>query len=339
MNTNLPNRWQRAGRRWQGVTRRALLPALCALLLPACGKKDAAPEVAAAPSRGVIGASLLTLENPFFKIIGDHLSAEAKRRGYEAVIVSADKDIAKQGNQVKDFIVKRVSAIVLSPADPKSVVPIIQEANAAGIPVFTVDIPCQEPGVKIVTQIATDNYGGGKEAGNAAIELMGDTGGKVAILHFKQAQSCILRVQGFREVIDAHNAGGKPRIDIVAELEGGGARDIGYKAAEDALQSHPDLRVIFAINDPSALGARAALEKAGKAEQIQIIGFDGLPEGKQAIKEGKIYADPVQFPEQMGTGVVDAIVRHFKGETLPPEMLIPTRLYKKADADADPDLR
>ena len=62
-------------------------------------------------------------------------------------------------------------------------------------------------------------------------------------------------------------------------------------------------------------------------------------EGKQAIKEGKIYADPVQFPEQMGTGVVDAIVRHSKGETLPPEMLIPTRLYKKADAEADPDLR
>lgn len=317
-----------------------LLPVFIALLLSACGKKDAATEAAApAPSRGVIGASLLTLENPFFKIIGDHITAEAKRRGYEAVIVSADKDIAKQSNQVKDFIVKKVSAIVLSPADPKSVVPIIQEANAAGIPVFTVDIPCQEPGVEIVTQIATDNYGGGKEAAKAAIELLGATGGKVAILHFKQAQSCILRVKGFREVIDAHNAAGSPRIDIVTELEGGGARDIGYKAAEDALQAHPDLRVIFAINDPSALGARAAVEKAGKTEQITLIGFDGLPEGKQAIKEGKIYADPVQFPERMGAGVVDAIVRHFKGETLPPEMLIPTRLYKKADAEADPDLR
>lgn len=320
--------------------RRALFPMLGALLLPACGpQKDTAPEAAAAPVRGVIGASLLTLENPFFKIIGDHLRDEAKRQGYEAVIVSADKDIAKQGNQVKDFIVKKVSAIVLSPADPKSVVPIIQEANAAGIPVFTVDIPCHEPGVQIVTQIATDNLGGGKEAGRAAIELLGTTGGKVAILHLKQAQSCLLRVQGFREVIDAHNASGKPRIDIVAELDGGGARDIGFKAAEDALQAHPDLRVIFAINDPSALGARAALEKAGKAESIQIIGFDGMPEGKLAIKEGKIYADPVQFPEQMGTGVVEAIVRHSKGETLPPETLIPTRLYKKADADADPDLR
>ena len=233
---------------------------------------------------------------------------------------------------------KKVSAIVLSPCDSKSIIPVIQEANAAGIPVFTVDIPCNEPGVKIVTQIATDNYGGGKEAGKAMIEALGEAGGKVAVLHFKQAESCQLRVKGFREVIDAHNASGKAKINIVAELESGGAKDAGYKAAEDALQANADLRGIFAINDPAALGARAALEKAGKT-QVLIVGFDGQPEGKQAIKDGKIYADPIQFPDQMGVQIVDAIIRHSKGESLPPQMLIPTRLYKKADALKDPELK
>jgi ribose transport system substrate-binding protein len=125
-------------------------------------------------------------------------------------------------------------------------------------------------------------------------------GGKVAILHFKQAESCILRVKGFREVIDAHNAKGGSKIQMVTELEGGGAKDIGYKAAQDALQAFPDLRGIFAINDPSALGARGAVEKAGKEAQVIIVGFDGQPEGKQAIKAGKIYADPIQFPGQNG---------------------------------------
>jgi ribose transport system substrate-binding protein len=218
-------------------------------------------------------------------------------------------------------------------------VPVIQEANAAGIPVFTVDIPCNEPGVKIATQIATDNYGGGKEAGRAMIEALGEAGGKVAILHFKQAESCQLRVKGFREVIDAHNAEGKSKIDIVAELESGGAKDQGYKAAEDTLQANPDLRGIFAINDPAALGARAALEKAGKTDQIVIVGFDGQPEGKQAIKEGKIYADPIQFPDKMGAQIVDAIIKQSKGESLPPQILIPTSLYKKADGEKDPDLK
>jgi ribose transport system substrate-binding protein len=192
--------------------------------------------------------------------------------------------------------------------------------------------------VKLLTQVATDNFGGGKMAGEAMIEALGSAGGKVAILHFKQAESCRLRVKGFREVIDAHNAQGGPKIDLVMELDGGGAKDLGYKAAEDALQAHPDLRGIFAINDPAALGARAALEKAGKT-QILIIGFDGQPEGKQAIKDGKIHADPIQFPDQMGIRMVDAIVRHSKGETLPPQMLIPTRLYRKADALNDSTLQ
>jgi ribose transport system substrate-binding protein len=312
-------------------------------LLAGCGKpadssnNSSGGETSAA--KGAIGVSLLTLDNPFFKVIGDNITAEGKKRGYDAIVVSADKDVAKQGNQIKDFIVKKVSAIVLSPCDSKSIIPIIQEANAAGIPVFTVDIPCNEPGVKIVTQVATDNFGGGKEAGQAMIEALGEAGGKIAVLHFKQAESCLLRVKGFREVIDAHNASGKAKIEIVTELESGGAKDIGFKAAEDALQAHPDLRGVFAINDPAALGARGALEKAGKAQQVVIIGFDGQPEGKQAIKDGKIYADPIQFPDKMGVQIVDAIVRHSKGETLPPQMLIPTSLYRKADALKDPELK
>lgn len=289
--------------------------------------------------KGTIGVSLLTLDNPFFKVIGDNIAAEGKKRGYDVMVVSGDKDVAKQSNQIKDFIVRKVSAIVLSPCDSKSIVPVIQEANSAGIPVFTVDIPCNEPGVKIATQIATDNYGGGKEAAKAMIEALGEAGGKVAILHFKQAESCQLRVKGFREVIDAHNAEGKSKIDIVAELESGGAKDQGYKAAEDTLQANPDLRGIFAINDPAALGARAALEKAGKTDQVVIVGFDGQPEGKQAIKEGKIYADPIQFPDKMGAQIVDAIIEQSKGETLPPQILIPTSLYKKADAEKDPSLK
>jgi ribose transport system substrate-binding protein len=318
---------------------RALMACLLALL-GGCGDKavdSSQPAASASKAQGTIGVSLLTLDNPFFKVIGDSITAEGKKYGYETVVVSGDKDVAKQGNQIKDFIVKKVSAIVLSPCDSKSIIPVIQEANAAGIPVFTVDIPCNEPGVKIVTQIATDNEGGGREAGQAMIEALGEAGGKIAVLHFKQAESCQLRVKGFMEVIRAHNAGGKSKIDVVTELESGAAKDLGYKAAEDALQAHPDLRGLFAINDPAALGARAALEKAGKT-QVIIIGFDGQPEGKQAIKDGKIYADPIQFPDQMGVRMVDAILRHSKGETLPAQMLIPTRLYRKSDAQKDPTL-
>ena len=134
----------------------------CTVALLAGCDKPASTNTTQSPdtkSKGTIGVSLLTLDNPFFKVIGDNIVAEGKKRGFEAIVVSGDKDVAKQSNQIKDFIVKKVSAIVLSPCDSKSIIPVIQDANAAGIPVFTVDIPCNEPGVKIVTQIATDNYG------------------------------------------------------------------------------------------------------------------------------------------------------------------------------------
>lgn len=291
-------------------------------------------------SKGTIGLSVLTLTNPFFKEIADTMSATAAEHGYRVEVVSGDFDVAKQQNQVKDFIVNKVAAIVLCPCDSKAIGPAIQEANAAGIPVFTADIGCLAPGAKVVCHIATDNYSGGKQAAEAMIEALGEAGGKVAILDYNVVESCILRTKGFKEVIEAHNrkkAGGK--IEIVAELPGGGVKDQGYRAAEDLLQAHGDLAGIFAINDPSALGARAALEKAGKAEQVKIIGFDGQPEGKQAIKEGKIYADPIQFPDRIGRETMLAIIKHFNGEPLPPQILIPTSLYRKADALQDPALK
>jgi ribose transport system substrate-binding protein len=292
-----------------------------------------------AEARGTIGVSLLTLDNPFFKVIGDNITESAKEFGYETTVLSADKDPATQNDQIKNFIVQKVSAIVLSPCESRSVVPAIQEANQAGIPVITVDIPCNETGVEILTQIATDNYGGGKKAAEAMIEALGSDGGQVAILHFKQAESCRLRVKGFREVIEAHNAKGEGTIEIVGEYPSGGAKDQGFKATEDALQTDPDLDGIFAINDPAALGARAALEKAERQDDVVIVGFDGQPEGKQAIKDGKIYADPIQYPDKMGQKVVEAIVAHYKGKEVPKEQLIPTSLYRQADGEADPDLK
>jgi ribose transport system substrate-binding protein len=289
--------------------------------------------------RGTIGVSLLTLTNPFFKVIGDSFTAEAHKNGFEVLVVSGDNDVAKQQNQVKDFIVKGVDAIVLCPCDSRAIGPVIQEANSEGIPVFTADIACLAPGAKVVCHIATDNKDGGKKAAQAMIEALGPAGGKVVILDFKQAESCLLRVAGFKEVIAEHNALGKGRIEIVKELPGEGKKDQGYKAAEDALQAHQDLAGIFAINDPSALGARAAMEKAGKTEQVKLIGFDGQPDGKQAIKEGKIYADPVQFPDKIGAITFGSILRYFDGEKLAPEILIPTALYRQADALKDPSLK
>jgi ribose transport system substrate-binding protein len=302
-------------------------------------KSDGSRPGQAHVSKGTIGLSVLTMTNPFFKEIADAMTAEADKHGYEVLVYSGEFDVAKQQNQVKDFIVRKVSAIVLCPCDSKAIGPAIDEANQAGIPVFTADIACLASGVTVVSHIATDNYSGGRHAAEAMIEALGDAGGQIAILDHKVIESCILRVKGFKEVIAEHNMNrAAGRIEIVTELPGGGVKDQGYKATEDLIQAHSRLNGIFAINDPSALGARAALEKTGKAEQVMIIGFDGQPEGKKAIREGKIYADPIQFPDRIGIETVRAIVKHFQGEPVAPEILIETALYRRADAENDRSL-
>ena len=290
-------------------------------------------------SKGTIGISVLTLGNPFFNVIAEGVKEEAAKHGYDVVVVDGDRDVQKQANQIDDFLTKGVAAIILNPCDRQSIGPAIEKANKAGVPVFTCDLKCVAEGAEVVSHVGSDNLQGGKLAGEAMIEALGDDGGKVLVVHFPQANSCQLRVQGFKEVISAHNQEREAgKIVVVSELDGGGVRDEGYKVTEDTLQAHPDLAGIFAINDPSALGSRAALEKSGKQDQVKIVAFDRQPEGKLAIKEGKIYADPVQFPDKIGVKTVELIMSYFNGEQVPGEVLIPTELYKLEDGLKDSSL-
>jgi len=314
----------------QTNTLRAALTGLLALavLLAGC-RRQQKPQ-----TRGTIALSVLTLTNPFFKEIADVVTAEAAGRGYEVIVTSAEFDPARQRTQVKDFLVRKVSAMILTPADSRAVGTAIKEANEAGIPVFTADIASLAEDAKVVSHIATDNYAGGRQAAKAIIQALGNKG-KVAIIDHPIVESVILRTKGFRDELKEANS----PIEIVGAWPGKGSKDEAFMAAQDILTAHQDLAGIFAINDPSALGACAAIEKEKRTGKIAVVGFDGQLEGKVAIKEGKIYADPIQFPDEIARRTVQTIMKYLDGETVPPEILIPTRLYYKADADADPALK
>lgn len=284
-----------------------------------------------------IGLSILTSSNPFFLDIAESMKESAAKAGYEVIVVSGDMDSNKQQNQVKNFLVQKVAAIVLTPCDSRAVGTAIQEANEAGIPVFTADIASIASNAKVVTHVATDNYSGGRQAAIAMIEALGGKG-KVAILDFPQVESVMLRTKGFRDELEEQKRSGAADLEIVATLPGDGVKDKGYKATQDLLQSHPDVSGIFAINDPSALGCYAALENANRTSDIKIIGFDGQLDGKRAIRDGKIYADPIQFPKRIGEETVTVILKYLDGEQVPPSILIPTQLYRQADGRADSSL-
>ncbi|MCC6962606.1 MAG: substrate-binding domain-containing protein [candidate division Zixibacteria bacterium] len=299
----------------------ALLTAL--LLASGCARKDETPTTA---NKLTIGVSLLTRTHPFYQDLEAGLRAAADSAGFELLVTAAEFDVAKQKDQMQDYIVRMVNAIVLSPCDSKSIGTSVKAANDAGIPVFTADIACLAEGVKIVTHVASDNLAGGRLAAQALIKALNGAG-EVAIIDHPEVESVIQRVKGFEEELAT-----APDIKLVAKLSGHGVKDQAFRTAEDILQAHPKLAGIFGINDDSALGALAAVEKDGKLGQVIIVGFDAVPEARTAIAAGKIHADVIQQPLEIGRRTIEAVKAYISGATVEPTILIPCALFTKADA-------
>jgi len=314
------------------ATGKCLVAGFALLALSACGKKAPAPAAAASPvaAAGVpIGVSLLTRTHPFYQELEAGLREAAARHGFELSVQAGEFDVAKQKDQIEGFLVRKVAAIVVSPCDSKSIGTSIQAANRAGIPVFTSDIAVLAEGAQVVSHVASDNVAGGRLAAQAVSQALGGKG-KIAIIDHPEVESVIQRVRGFEEELTRH-----PGLKVVAKLSGRGSKDVAFKTAEDILQAHPDLDAIFGINDDSALGAVAAVERAGRLGRVTIVGFDAVPEARAAIAAGKIYADVVQDPREIGRRTIETVARYLKGEKVPPSDLISCRLYTKADAASE----
>lgn len=283
-------------------------------------------------SKGKIGVTCMDLTNPFFKLIANVMEEEAAQYGYEVVALSGQMDPAKQNNQLADFAAQGYDAVFLNPVDSKAVAEGVKKACQAGIPVFTYDVQVQDEQAKkmIVSHIGSDNYQGGRLAAESMIKVTGDNG-KIAIIGYPEISSCILRVKGFKNYLKEHES----KLRIVTELSGKGNRPDGYTVATDILQAHPGIVGIFAINDPSALGAYAAVVKAGKTDQITIVGFDASPAGKQAVCEKKLFDSPQQFPRKMAKGTVEAFIKYLNGEEVPKNIFIPCRHYYYEDSLKD----
>jgi ribose transport system substrate-binding protein len=317
----------------------ALMLAICIGVI-SCDKKgsdsiksSSAGQPDASKPKPLVCVSLLTLTNPFFKDMADTMQAEGQKHGYEVVVTSGEFDPAKQKDQVKDFLVRKASAIILTPCDSKSIGTAIIEANTAGVPVFTADVKATADGIKVIGHCGTDNLEGGRVAGKAIVEALGGKG-RVAMIDQPEVETGLMRETGCLEELAK-----APGIEVVAKLPSGGARDKGFAAAQDLIQSHPDVTAIFCVNDPTALGVMAALEKAGKLNQIKVVGFDGQLEARQAVKDGKLYATVMQYPRKIASVTIDNIAKYLGGEDVPAKTLLPPSLYTQSDTAKDAELK
>ena len=265
-----------------------------------------------------IGVTLLSREQEFYRQLEAGLKEAADKQGYQLVVSSGDFDLAKQQSQIENFIVQRVDAIIVCPADSKGIGPAIRRANEEGIPIFTADIAAQ--GGQVVSHIASDNLAGGRLAADFIAKALNGQG-EVGIIGQQEVQSALDRELGFKEEMQKH-----PGIKIVSVLNGGGVRDRALKTAEDMLQGNSGLKAIFGINDDSALAALAAAEARGRNDLV-IVGYDAIPEATKAIQRGSaLKADVAQLPHDIGTKTIDAIAAHFAGQPVEKSIAVPVRI-------------
>jgi ribose transport system substrate-binding protein len=294
---------------------------------PASTAGDAAASGAPAAAR-TIGVSIQNREAQFYQDMEAGMKTEAAKYGYTVTVVDASRDNSKQQSQVEDFISQKVSAIVLTPYDSQAIGSAIVEANKAGIPVFTADIANGSKRGVVVAHIASDNVQGGGEAAKLMCKALGGAGGGVAILDEPEVTSVQDRVKGFK----AGLASGCPAVKVVADIDGGGERAKASSATEDILQAHKDLKGVFGINDDSALGAARAIDAAGAAGKVIVVGYDATPEARTAIKNGSMYGDAIQHPDQIGSKTIDAISTYFSGKKPTAKIAVPVGTFTKSDA-------
>ncbi len=245
-----------------------------------------------------VGFCVSTLNNPFFVSFTNGAKAEAQTLGIELIVLNAQNSNNTQYNQVEDLIQRKVDAIILNPTDADALVPAVKDANKAGIPVITLDRSVN--GGKVAMFIASDNVAGGRMAAEYIVKALKGKGKVVLLRGIPGASATRERTKGFMDVISKY-----PGIEIVADQTANFDMAQGLSVTESILVAHPQIDAIFAENDSMALGAIRAIKSAGR-KGIIVVGFDGIPQGVQAVKDGDEALDVAQQPYKMGALGVSA---------------------------------
>ncbi|MHC1481021.1 ribose ABC transporter substrate-binding protein RbsB [Frateuria aurantia] len=270
--------------------------------------------------KATIGLAVSTQNNPFFVELKNGAQEAAQKSGDTLVVVDAQDDPAKQIAGVEDLIQKRVAVILLNPTDSSALVGAVKEANAAHIPVITLDRSVS--GGDIASHIASDNVAGGADAAQFLSKQLGGKGQVLELQGVPGTSAARDRGQGFD---DAAKSGG---LTVVAAQPANFDRALGMSVTENLLQAHPGVQAIFAQNDEMALGAVRALD-AAKASAVLVVGFDGTPDGLQAVKDGKMAATVAQQPALIGSLGVETADKLRAGKSVDKEISVPLKLVTR----------
>jgi len=263
-----------------------------------------------------VGYCTPSLNAPFYVVLSQYVQKYTESFGMKFVTADGQDDIIKQITSMEDLIASGANVLILNPLDHKALVPAVNAAVKQGIPVFIVDSSI-DPAAEYITSVQANNEGNGELIGAWIVNTMGKTKIKAAMISGSQGnpvgkEKRLGFIRGFTEM--QLMTQGNVDLTIVSQGWGNWTNNGGLKAMEDILVANPHINLLVAENDAMGMGALKAINEAGKADAITVVGFDGQKEAYELIRDGKFGATALNSPKELARLVVEAVVNYLNGE-------------------------
>lgn len=273
----------------------------------------------------LIGASYMTMNNEFYEILNEQISHRVEAEGDRLILRNPALSVSRQVEQIGKMLDEGISVLILTPVDSDGLTDILKRARQQGVKVIVVDSNVSDEQLVDCT-IVSDNYRAGCLLGDYLLQNKENS--KVVILTHEAAASGRERVQGFLDTIKGHEG-----IEVVEEVPCEGQLEIAMPQMEKLIEQGKEFDSVFCLNDPSSLGAAAALETKGLLDKVDIYGIDASPDAKQLIYEGKMRASVAQFPSRIGEEAANAIYDLLEGKEVKSYISVPVELVTKENVE------
>jgi ribose transport system substrate-binding protein len=281
------------------------------------------PTLAAEPTIALVQINQQAL---FFTQMNEGAEKKAKELGAKLVIFNANNDPAAQNNAIETYIADKVDGLVVVAIDTNGIMPAVQAAGAAGIPVAAVDA-ILPPGPQIA-QVGVNNEAAGRAIGEHFLKV---TGGKAKLGVVGALNSTIqnVRQKGFEDVVKV-----APGVTMAGVVDGRNVQDNAMSAAESLMTANPDLTAIYATGEPALLGAVAAVESQGRQADVKIVGWDLTASAIKGIDAGYVVGVVQQDPAGMGAAAVEAAFKAIASKPASTETIaVPITIVTKENVE------
>ena len=285
------------------------------------------PDVSANQKEGsrLIGASYMTMNNEFYEILNEQISHRVEAEGDRLILRDPALSVSRQVEQIEMMLDEGISVLILTPVNSDGLTDILKRARQQGVKIIVVDSNVSDEQLVDCT-IVSDNYKAGCLLGDYLLQSKENS--KVVIMTHETAMSGRERVQGFIDTIKGNDG-----IEVVEEVPCEGQLEIAMPQMEKLIDQGKVFDSVFCLNDPSSLGAAAALETRGLLDKVDIYGIDASPDAKQLIYEGKMKASVAQFPSRIGEEAANAIYDLLEGREVETYISVPVELVTKENVE------